>query len=217
MQEQHAFPFLRETLLFLSLAGILIPTLQRLRINQVLGFLAVGALLGPFGLGLLATDIAWLGYLTFPRHEGVDALAELGVMFLMFMIGLELSAARLWALRRWVFGAGSAQVVISALLIGAVVYLLGHRTDRLHACDHRCGSQGCRRHHGRAHILFRFDSDRWRLEQWQPHCASGGACRKRHLQGPAGDDLQSRRAGREHQRIAGLQSGTRHRAAACHR
>ena len=129
MHEQHAFPFLRETLLFLSLAGILIPTLQRLRINQVLGFLAVGALLGPFGLGLLASSIPWLAYLTFPRAEGVDALAELGVMFLMFMIGLELSAARLWSLRRWVFGAGSAQVALSALLIGSVVWLLGYRTD----------------------------------------------------------------------------------------
>ena len=52
MHEQHAFPFLREILLFLALAGILIPLLQRLRINQVLGFLAAGALAGPFGLGL---------------------------------------------------------------------------------------------------------------------------------------------------------------------
>lgn len=125
MQEQHAFPFLREILLFLALAGILIPTLQRLRINQVLGFLAVGALLGPFGLGLLAADTPWLSYLTFPRAEGVVALAELGVIFLMFMIGLELSAARLWAMRAWVFGAGAAQVVISALLIGAVAWFAG--------------------------------------------------------------------------------------------
>jgi CPA2 family monovalent cation:H+ antiporter-2 len=51
VHEQHAFPFLREILLFLTLAGILIPLLQRLRINQVLGFLAAGALAGPFGLG----------------------------------------------------------------------------------------------------------------------------------------------------------------------
>ena len=129
MQEQHAFPFLREILLFLALAGILIPTLARLRINQVLGFLAVGALLGPFGLGLFAGNHAWLGYLTFPRAEGVVALAELGVMFLMFMIGLELSAARLWSMRRWVFGAGSAQVLVSALLLGALAYALLGRFD----------------------------------------------------------------------------------------
>jgi CPA2 family monovalent cation:H+ antiporter-2 len=129
VQEQHAFPFLREILLFLALAGILIPTLARLRINQVLGFLAVGALLGPFGLGLFAGNHAWLGYLTFPRAEGVVALAELGVMFLMFMIGLELSAARLWSMRRWVFGAGSAQVLVSALLLGALAYALLGRFD----------------------------------------------------------------------------------------
>jgi CPA2 family monovalent cation:H+ antiporter-2 len=129
VQEQHAFPFLRETLLFLALAGILIPTLARLRINQVLGFLAVGALLGPFGLGLFAADLPALSYLTFPRAEGVVALAELGVMFLMFMIGLELSASRVWALRRWVFGAGTAQVVISALIIGLVAWPLFGRLD----------------------------------------------------------------------------------------
>jgi len=129
VQEQHAFPFLREILLFLSLAGILIPTLARLRINQVLGFLAVGALLGPFGLGLFAAEVPWLTYLTFPQAEGVVALAELGVMFLMFMIGLELSAARLWALRGWVFGAGTAQVVLSAILIGAAAWLLFGRID----------------------------------------------------------------------------------------
>jgi CPA2 family monovalent cation:H+ antiporter-2 len=130
VQEQHAFPFLRELLLFLSLAGILIPTLQRLRINQVLGFLAVGALFGPFGLGRLAQDVPMLAWFTFPNNEDVAMLAELGVLFLMFMIGLELSAARLWAMRRWVFGIGSAQVLLCATLLGGAVYfLLGQRME----------------------------------------------------------------------------------------
>ena len=128
MQEQHAFPFLREILLFLILSGILIPTLQRLRINQVVGFLAVGALVGPFGLGLLANDVPWLAFLSFPRGEGISMLAEVGVLFLMFMIGLELSAARLWAMRRWVFGGGAAQVVASAVLIGGALLLIGLET-----------------------------------------------------------------------------------------
>ncbi len=123
MQEQHAFPFLREILLFLILSGILIPILQRLRINQVIGFLAVGTLVGPFGLGLLAGEVPWLAFLTFPRDQGIAALAEIGVLFLMFMIGLELSAARLWAMRRWVFGAGTAQVLASAALLGGVLLL----------------------------------------------------------------------------------------------
>lgn len=129
MEQQHALPFLRETLLFLALAGILVPLLQRWRVNQILGFLAVGVMVGPFGLGLWAAEVPWLAYFTFPRLEGVAALAELGVLFLMFMIGLELSAARLWALRRWVFGAGTAQVCISALALGGIVYLFGNRLE----------------------------------------------------------------------------------------
>nr|WP_307742647.1 cation:proton antiporter [Massilia varians] len=114
---------MREILLFLILSGILIPILQRLRINQVIGFLAVGTLVGPFGLGLLAGEVPWLAFLTFPRDQGIAALAEIGVLFLMFMIGLELSAARLWAMRRWVFGAGTAQVLASAVLVGGVLLL----------------------------------------------------------------------------------------------
>jgi len=130
VQEQHALPFLREILLFLALAGVLIPTLQRLRINQVLGFLAVGALLGPFGLGRMAQELHWLGWFTFPNNDNVAMLAELGVLFLMFTIGLELSAARLWAMRRWVFGTGLAQVALCAALIGAAAaLLLGQRLD----------------------------------------------------------------------------------------
>ncbi|HJV75663.1 MAG TPA: cation:proton antiporter [Noviherbaspirillum sp.] len=122
-------PYLRETLLFLALTGILIPLLTRFRVNQVLGFLAAGTLIGPFGLGLWAGEVPWLAYFTFPRREGVVALADLGVLFLMFMIGLELSAERLWALRRWVFGAGSAQVGISALIIGGLAFIFGNTIE----------------------------------------------------------------------------------------
>nr|WP_229517445.1 cation:proton antiporter [Massilia oculi] len=105
------------------MSGILIPILQRLRINQVVGFLAVGTLVGPFGLALLADNVPWLAFLALPRDQGTAALAEIGVLFLMFMIGLELSAARLWALRRWVFGAGTVQVLASALLLGGGLLL----------------------------------------------------------------------------------------------
>ncbi|WP_019140610.1 cation:proton antiporter [Noviherbaspirillum massiliense] len=129
MQEQHAFPFLRELLLFLSLAGILIPLLQRLRINQVLGFLAAGVLVGPFGLGLWAGEIPLLTYFTFMHVDDIAPLAEMGVLFLMFMIGLELSTERLWALRRWVFGAGTAQIVLSTLVIGGLAYWFGNRVE----------------------------------------------------------------------------------------
>jgi len=129
VEAQHSLPYLRETLLFLGLTGILIPLLQRWRVNQILGFLAVGTLIGPFGLGLWANDVPWLAYFTFPQLDGVEALAELGVLFLMFMIGLELSAEKLWMLRGWVFGAGSAQVYISAAIIGSIAYAFGNTLE----------------------------------------------------------------------------------------
>ena len=124
-EHSSGLPFLRETLIFLALAGILIPLLQRFRVNQILGFLAVGVLLGPFGLWLWVGHLPWLENITFIRVEGTVALGELGVLFLMFTIGLELSAERLWMLRRWVFGAGTAQVLLSALLIGGVALMFG--------------------------------------------------------------------------------------------
>lgn len=128
MQEQ-ALPYLKEILLFLGLAGILIPLLQRFRINPILGFLAAGTVLGPFGIGLWAREFPWLTYLTVRHAEGVASLAELGVMFLMFMIGLELSVGRLWQLRRWVFGAGMAQVCISAAVIALIAHFFENRTE----------------------------------------------------------------------------------------
>jgi CPA2 family monovalent cation:H+ antiporter-2 len=70
------------------------------------------AALGPFGLGAFAQQAPWIGWFTIPREEGALALAEVGVLFLMFAIGLDLSVGRMWAMRRWVFGAGTAQVVV---------------------------------------------------------------------------------------------------------
>ncbi|WP_028310637.1 cation:proton antiporter [Derxia gummosa] len=126
MPDHAPLGYLRETLLFLALAGILIPLLQRWRVNQTLGFIATGVVVGPHGLGRFAAKLPALGLLSFPHPEAVGALAELGVLFLMFMIGLELSAERLWSLRRWVFGGGIAQVVASAAAIGGLAWLFGN-------------------------------------------------------------------------------------------
>ncbi len=128
-QAAEGLPYLRETLLFLALAGILIPLLQRTRVNPILGFLGVGVVVGPFGLWLWVGHLPWLSNFTFMRVEGAAALGELGVLFLMFTIGLELSAERLWTLRRWVFGAGSAQVLLSALVIGALALMFGNKLE----------------------------------------------------------------------------------------
>ncbi|HEY0824709.1 MAG TPA: cation:proton antiporter [Ramlibacter sp.] len=129
MDHAAPLPFLRETLLFLALAGILIPLLQRFRINQVIAFLAMGALLGPFGAGSFAQQWPLLQWVSFPREQGVHALGELGVVFLMFLIGLEMSLPRVWAMRGWVLGIGSAQVLLSAFAIGALAYAFGNRLD----------------------------------------------------------------------------------------
>jgi CPA2 family monovalent cation:H+ antiporter-2 len=129
MDHAAPLPFLRETLLFLALAGILIPLLQRFRINQVIAFLAMGTLLGPFGAGSFVRELPLLQWVSFPREQGVHALGELGVIFLMFLIGLEMSLQRVWAMRGWVLGVGSAQVLLSALAIGALAYAFGNRPD----------------------------------------------------------------------------------------
>lgn len=129
MDAHEAFPFLKETILFLALSGVLIPLLARLRINPVLGFLSVGTMLGPYGLASFAPAHPWLAYLTFPRQEDVEVLAELGVIFLMFMIGLEMSVDRLWSMRRQVFGLGSLQVALTAALIGAIAAGFGNTIE----------------------------------------------------------------------------------------
>lgn len=129
MSEEHALPYLRETILFLTLAGVLIPLLQRVRINPVLGFLAVGALIGPFGLGRVTEQYPWLHWVTFGRREDVETFAELGVIFLMFTIGLEMSVLRLWSMRRLVFGAGGLQVGLSALTIGGIAWAWEHALE----------------------------------------------------------------------------------------
>jgi CPA2 family monovalent cation:H+ antiporter-2 len=129
MEHPLGLPFMRETLLFLTLAGILIPLLQRFRINQVLGFLSIGMLVGPHAMGRWVVQFPWLEMFTFSRDSGVQPLAELGVIFLMFLIGLELSVERLWALRRWVFLGGTAQVALSALAIGALAWLFGNTVE----------------------------------------------------------------------------------------
>jgi CPA2 family monovalent cation:H+ antiporter-2 len=124
--DTHSIPYLREVVLFLVAAGIVVPVLHRWRISPVLGYLIIGGVVGPYGLGLLADQVAWLRFAVISDLAGVQALAELGVIFLLFMIGLELSLGRLWQMRRLVFGLGSLQIVISASVIGAVAWQFGN-------------------------------------------------------------------------------------------
>lgn len=121
----QSLPYFREIVLFLVFAGVLIPLLGKWRINQVLGFLAAGVLVGPFGAGRLSQDWAWMAWFTFPRQESVSSLAELGVIFLMFTIGLELSFKRLITLRHWVFGVGLLQMSLTAIFLALLCAMIG--------------------------------------------------------------------------------------------
>jgi monovalent cation:proton antiporter-2 (CPA2) family protein len=115
----------RELLIFLATAGIVVPLFGRLRLGVVPGFLIAGVILGPGGLGHLVGDLPWLGWITFSDPERVRPFAELGVVFLLFVIGLEFSFDRLWSMRRYVLGVGSIQVIASALAIIAGTLALG--------------------------------------------------------------------------------------------
>lgn len=120
----HADGF-KGLLIFLIAAGIVVPLFHRARFGTVLGFLLVGMALGPFGLGRFAETSPWIHYITFDDPKRAEPLAELGIVFLLFLLGLELSLDRLWQLRRYVFGVGLLQVVISTFAIGALVRWAG--------------------------------------------------------------------------------------------
>lgn len=121
MPDVHAGSY-KEAILFLVTAGIVVPLFHRLRISPVLGFIGAGALLGPFGLGRLANQWPTVHLFTIGNRTEISHLAEFGVIFLMFMIGIELSWERLRTLRRLVFGLGSLQVGCSTLILGVILY-----------------------------------------------------------------------------------------------
>lgn len=115
----------RDLVVFLAAAGVIVPLFNRLKISPVLGFLAAGVLLGPDGLARFDDQAAWLGWLTISDASQIRSLSELGVAFLLFMIGLELSWERLRAMRRMVFGLGLTQVAVCTVGLGAVFMLMG--------------------------------------------------------------------------------------------
>jgi len=104
---------LLEVIIYLSAAIIAVPVSKRLGLGSILGYLAAGILIGPFGIGIIEDA------------EHTLHFAELGVVFLLFVIGLELQPSRLWVLRRMVFGLGSLQVLLSAAAITSLALLFG--------------------------------------------------------------------------------------------
>ncbi|MDV3258412.1 MAG: cation:proton antiporter [Sphingomonas sp.] len=120
----HLTPALSDALTILGAAGIVIPAFARFRINPVIGFILVGIIAGPFGLGALVEHYPWLEWISITEPEGIAPFAELGIVLLLFSIGLELSFRRLVAMRRMVFGIGFAEMAFTALLIGGFLVLV---------------------------------------------------------------------------------------------
>jgi CPA2 family monovalent cation:H+ antiporter-2 len=115
----------KDLVLFLATAGVVVPLFRRWKISPILGFLGAGVVLGPYGLGQFADDVSWLGYFTIDNPEEVAQLAEFGVVFLLFMIGLELSWERLRRMRRLVFGLGALQVGLGLCVTAAAAMAFG--------------------------------------------------------------------------------------------
>ncbi|EIH5394785.1 glutathione-regulated potassium-efflux system protein KefB [Escherichia coli] len=103
--------FLLAGVLFLFAAVAAVPLASRLGIGAVLGYLLAGIAIGPWGLGFIS-DV-----------DEILHFSELGVVFLMFIIGLELNPSKLWQLRRSIFGVGAAQVLLSAALLAGLLML----------------------------------------------------------------------------------------------
>jgi len=125
MESHVHIPYVREVLLFLLAAGLGVPLLQRI-VSPVIAYFLIGSIIGPYGLGLLADRFEPVSYFVITDLEGVAVLGELGVVFLLFVIGIELSFQRLWAMRRLVFGLGSAQILVTGAAIALLAYGWGN-------------------------------------------------------------------------------------------
>ena len=110
----HGVAWLEPVLILLLAAGVAVPIFIRSKLGAALAYLFAGALLGPHALAVVATG------------EGQFAVAELGVVLLMFLVGLELSPARLWLLRRAVFGLGLIQFFATSVAFALIALALGY-------------------------------------------------------------------------------------------
>ncbi len=121
-------PALSDALVILGAAGAVIPIFARFRITPVIGFIMIGLLVGPHGLGRLVPQYPWMYHFTISDPHALDVFAEFGIILLLFSIGLELSFARLWQMRRQVFGLGLLEMLGIGIAITGVLAMLGLST-----------------------------------------------------------------------------------------
>lgn len=124
MPSETAF-YYKEFLIVLGVAGLVVPLFMRVGVNAVLTFLVMGVLLSPDILGNLARYVPALSTLSISDPESLAHIADLGVVFLLFLIGLELSFERLNTMRRLVFGLGGLQVVLCLAAVAAAALAMG--------------------------------------------------------------------------------------------
>jgi CPA2 family monovalent cation:H+ antiporter-2 len=110
-------PYLIEMLILLSAAVTIAPLFKRFKLSPVLAYLLAGSLIGPYALGYV-NDI-----------EAVQNVSELGVIFLLFLVGLELPLERLKVMRKFVFGLGAAQVLCTSFVIASICIMFGLPTS----------------------------------------------------------------------------------------
>jgi CPA2 family monovalent cation:H+ antiporter-2 len=115
----------KDALVVLGTAAVLVPAMYRLKVSPILGFLLAGVVVGPHALGQLAETIPWLGAFSVSDPEAIRAIGEFGVVFLLFVIGLEIPLERLLTMRRLVFGLGALQLGLLAGVIAAPLAFLG--------------------------------------------------------------------------------------------
>ncbi|WP_241461632.1 cation:proton antiporter [Aurantiacibacter luteus] len=114
-----------DALVILGATGIVIPLFARFRVTPIIGFILIGLLVGPFGLGRLVGEAPWLYYVSISQPEALEPFAEFGIILLLFTIGLELSFNRLWQLRKLVFGLGALEVLVSGGLLATALWAMG--------------------------------------------------------------------------------------------